>query len=167
MQDVLLGVPGPGRVREAPARRRVALGAPLLVVISFAVAAPLAELVAALGGGHDPALGPVLLGLAALAVGCFARPVASLAIGPVFWLFFDGFVVDRSGSLGWDGRQDAVGLLVLVGAGLVGGLLGALAPHVRAGGARLRALLAGRFGRESLEPFVPVAPPSRYSWYWN
>jgi hypothetical protein len=168
--DVLLTAPA-----QAPARRRVALGAPLLVVFSFVVAAPLSELLAAVDGRHGTAggaaggvaLGIAVLGAAALAVGWFGRPLASVVIGPVFWLFFDAFVVNRSGSLGWDGGRDALGLAVLLGAGLAGGLMGALTPWLRDSGTRLRAAVTGRFGRASLEPFSPVAPPPGYSWYWN
>jgi len=167
VQNILVGAPGPGRTAPAPVRRRPALGAPLLVVLSFAVAAPLSELLAAIGGRHGAVLGTVVLGVAALVVGWFGRPLAGVVIGPVFWLFFDGFVVDRSGSLGWNGRTDAVALAVLVGAGLAGGLLGVLVPRVRAGGVRLRAAIAARLGRASLEPFAPGAPPRGHSWYWN
>ena len=167
MQDTLLGVPGSGRTAAAPVRRRAGLRAPMLTVLSFAVAAPLSELLAAVGGRHDAALGTVVLGAAALAVGWFGRPAAAVVVGPVFWLFFDGFVVDRSGSLGWNGRTDAVGLAVLAGAGVAGGLLGALVPRLRGGGARLRAAAMARSGRASLVPFAPVAPPRGHTWYWN
>lgn len=168
MPDLLLGAPGPGRTAGPPVgRRRTALAAPLLVVLCFVVAAPLTELLAALGATRDPVAGLAALGAAALLVGWFARPAASVLIGLVFWLFFDGFVVHRSGSLGWDGAQDALRLGVLVGAGLLGGLLGALAPLVRSAVARLRTATGDRFGRASLEPFDPVAPPPGHPWYWN
>ncbi len=167
MQDLLLGTPGHGRTARAPAGRRSALAAPLLVVLCFVVAAPLAELLAALGAGRDPVAALAALGAAALMVGWFARPAASLLVGLVFWLFFDGFVVHHSGSLGWDGARDAARLGVLVGAGLLGGLLGALVRYVRSVLARLRAATTDRFARASLEPFEPVAPPPGHPWYWN
>ncbi|QMU68786.1 hypothetical protein [Streptacidiphilus sp. P02-A3a] len=168
MPDLLLGTPGHGRTAHPPVgRRRTALAAPLLVVLCFAVAAPLAELLAALGTGRDPAAALVAFGAAALAVGWFARPAASLVIGLLFWLFFDGFVVHHSGTLGWDGARDALRLGVLVGAGLLGGLLGALAPGVRSVLAGLRTATTGRLARASLEPFEPVAPPPGHPWYWN
>jgi len=166
VRQALLGADS-GRTAYPRTRRRTALGAPLMVVLTFAVAAPLSELLAALGGSRDPAVATVLMGAAALLLGWFARPVAGIVVGPVCWLFLDGFVVHHTGSLGWQGGPDALRLGVLVGAGLAGGLLGALAPAARAAAARLRAATLGRFGRASLEPFDPVAPPAGHSWYWN
>ncbi|QMU76098.1 hypothetical protein GXW83_10485 [Streptacidiphilus sp. PB12-B1b] len=173
MQDVLLGTGagGAGTV-SAPVGRRAALGAPLLLVVAFAVAAPLSMLLAVVGGSRDPVfaqtVAPALLAAAALAVGCLGRPGPSLVVGPVFWLFWDGFVVHRSGVLGWDGALDATRLGLLVAAGLAGGLLAALAPHLRAAGARLRApAVAAGLRRASLEPFRPVPPPRTHSAFWN
>ena len=173
MQDVLLGAGGgAGGAVSAPRGRRTVLGPGLLLVVSFAVAAPLSVILAAVGGTRDPAVlqtvSLALLGAGACAVGALARPRASLVVGLVFWPFFDGFVVHRSGVLGWDGVHDTVRLAVLVGAGLLGSLLGALAPHARSLPGRLRAALDGTlFRRASLEPFQPVPPPRGHSWYWN
>ncbi|MBC3841853.1 hypothetical protein GXW82_21420 [Streptacidiphilus sp. 4-A2] len=130
MQHALRGTDG-GRIAPAAAPRRPALGASSLVVVSFAVAAPLSELLAALGGARAPTAALAVSAVAALLLGRFARPGAALVIGPLFWLFLDGFVVHRSGTLGWDGTQDGIRLAVLAGAGVGGALVRALVSRVR------------------------------------
>lgn len=116
---------------QPPDGGRAALRTPLLVVVCFAVAAPLAILAAAVGETRHPALMLAVLAIGAFAVGCAAEPVGSVLIGLLFWLFYDGFVVNRSGVLAWDGRTDALRLAVLVGAGLLGSLLGLLVRRIR------------------------------------
>ena len=133
MSVTLLHLPRPNaRTREGyaattPARDRSGVRAPMLLVASFAVAAPVAVLVAAVGGAHAPVTALVLLGVAAFAVGWAAEPVSAVVVGLVFWLFFDGFDAHRWGVLSWDGRTDATRLGLLVAAGV----LGALVRHLR------------------------------------
>jgi hypothetical protein len=105
--------------------RRVGLRAPMLTVLSFAVAAPLAILLASVGELPHPVFELVALCAAAFAVGCAADLAGSVVVGLVFWLFFDGFDVDRWGVLGWDGHTSAVRLGVLVAAGVLGAAFGA------------------------------------------
>ena len=131
MSVTLLHLPRPSaRTREGyaattPARDRSGVRAPMLLVASFAVAAPVAVLVAAVGGAHAPVTALVLLGVAAFAVGWAAEPVSAVVVGLVFWLFFDGFDADRWGVLGLHGHDAVPGLLVLVAAGVLASLLGA------------------------------------------
>lgn len=120
---------GPSRDRTQPVAtgRPTGARAPMLLVLSFAVAAPVSILFAALGEAHAQVFMLVVLCLGACAVGCTARPADSLVVGPVFWLFLDGFVVNRRGDLDWDGHLDAIRLGALVGAGLLGSLLAVVA----------------------------------------
>jgi hypothetical protein len=106
------------------AGRRAGLRAPLLTVLSFAVAAPLSILLATAGGRPHPVFELVVLCVAAFAVGCAADLAGSVVIGLVFWLFFDGFDADRWGVLGWDAHSSAIRLAVLVAAGVVGAAVG-------------------------------------------
>ncbi|MFC1430047.1 hypothetical protein ACEZDB_05170 [Streptacidiphilus sp. N1-3] len=120
--------------RSAPAAHAVAdrrdlLQAPMALVVAFAVAAPASILLAAVGAWGHPVFLLVVLCMAAFAVGRACDLAGSLLVGPVFWLFFDGFDTHRWGVLGWDGRTDAVRLGLLVAAGA----LGALAGRLRAG----------------------------------
>ena len=163
LTDPATGDPLPVR---APVRRPTALAAPLLVVVSFAVAAPLAVLLTAATAGHDPEAVLVVLCAAALAVGWIARPASSAVVGVVFWLFLDGFVIHHDGVLGWTGAADATRLGLLVGCGVVGSLLGAVIPLLRSAAAALRSTRR-RFRRASLEPFAPVFPPRGHPSYWN
>lgn len=104
--------------------RRDGLRAPLLTVLSFAVAAPLSILLTTAGGRPHPVFELVVLCVAAFAVGCAADLAGSMVIGLVFWLFFDGFDADRWGVLSWDGHSSAIRLAVLVAAGVVGAAVG-------------------------------------------
>ena len=104
--------------------RRAGLRAPMLTVLSFAVAAPLSVLLAAVGERPYPVFELVVMGVAAFAVGCAADLVGSALVGLVFWLFLDGFDLGRWGVLGWDGHTSAIRLAVLVAAGVVGAAVG-------------------------------------------
>ncbi|MFC1440364.1 hypothetical protein ABUW04_19095 [Streptacidiphilus sp. N1-10] len=104
--------------------RQAGLRAPMLAVLSFAVAAPLSVLLAAVGERPYPVFELVVMSLAAFAVGCAADLAGSVLVGLVFWLFLDGFDLGRWGVLGWDGHTSAVRLAVLVAAGVVGAVVG-------------------------------------------
>jgi hypothetical protein len=145
---------------------RAALRAPMLVVVSFAVAAPLSILFVAAGEARYPAFVLAVLGAAAFAVGWVADLAGSAVIGLVFWLFFDGFVVHRDGVLGWDGRTDGFRLAVLLTAAVLGSVLGILAPYLRRARTGLRTARR-RFRRASLEPFTAELPSPRHPSFWN
>lgn len=104
--------------------RRAGLRAPMLTALSFAVAAPLSILLAVVGERPYPVFELVVMCVAASAVGCAADLAGSVLVGLVFWLFLDGFDLDRWGALGWDGHTSAIRLAVLVAAGVVGAAVG-------------------------------------------
>jgi hypothetical protein len=159
MLETPLHPASPGRAAARPPARRPGLGAALLLAVSFAVAAPVSVLLAADGGAHQQTAVLGVLCAAAVAVGCAARPAACGVVGLVFWLVFDGFVVHRWGVLGWDGRADAIRLGALVGAGMVGSLLGLVA--------RLWPQRSHWFRRAAAQPYVPELPAPDHPWFWN
>jgi hypothetical protein len=114
-----------GYAVATPVRHRSGVRAPMLLVVSFAVAAPASILVAAAGGAHAQVTALVVLGALAFVVGWTADLLASVVVGLVFWLCFDGFDADRWGALGLHGHDALTGLVALVAAGVLGGLLGA------------------------------------------
>lgn len=132
------------QVASVAAAYRPAVAAPMMVVLAFAVAAPVSILFAAAGEGPHPLVMLVLLSAAAFAVGLAADLLGAAAVGLVFWLFFDGFDAHRWGVLGWDGRTDAVRLGVLVAAGMLGALVAYLRHLRRVGGLRRVSAGAGR-----------------------
>jgi hypothetical protein len=117
-------------VTVAAERQPRGLRAPLALALSFAVAAPLSIAFAVVDGAGHPALAASLLGVAAFAVACTVDLAGSVLVGLVFWLFLDGFDVNRWGVLGWDGHADALRLGLLVAAGILGSVVGLLAAHL-------------------------------------
>ena len=133
-----VAAPSPSATVARPAASTADRGdrwAPMGLVAAFAVAAPASILLAAAGERPHPLVVLTVLVAAAFAVGLAAGDLlGSVAIGLVFWLFFDGFDAHRFGVLGWDGHTDAVRLGVLVAAGV----LGALVRYLRVGSALRR-----------------------------
>jgi hypothetical protein len=134
---------------------RMRLPASLLLGAAFAVAACAAAVVGRAAPGTTGAGLWVFCGLA-LAVGTRARdPRAALVVGPVFWLFLDGFVEHRDGILGF-GAGEAARIGLLVACALVPGV-------VRGGWAWLRS----HPHPVTLEPFAPALPPENDQAAWN
>jgi hypothetical protein len=127
----------------------VRLPASLLLGVAFGVAA-----CGAAGAGRHQAVGfGVFCGLA-VAVGWFARDVRSaLVVGPVLWLFLDGFVEHRAGALGWGGVSEAGRLALLVVIAVLPSVIRGLSGAVRL-----------RFRRGSVEVFTPTLPPGPSTW---
>jgi uncharacterized membrane protein YczE len=119
-------------VRAVPAagHHRTGLRAPLLTVLSFAVAAPLSILLSAIGERPYQTFELVVVCIAAFAVGWVADLAGSVVVGLVFWLFFDGFDADRWGVLSWDGHT-MIRLAALVAAGVVGAAIGSTVRALR------------------------------------
>jgi hypothetical protein len=70
--------------------------------------------------------GPSQLAVMAVTVGLlswWSRPWSALFVALCGWLTFDGMVVNGSGHLGWAGREDAVRVAVIFGAGVGAALI--------------------------------------------
>jgi hypothetical protein len=153
-------------VRRALSRPvRAGLPAPLLLAVSFAVGAVTSIALAAVGAAPHVVALALLCGVCVV-VGAAGRSAACLVVGPVFWLFLDGFVEHRWGVLGWSGSVDAVRLGCLIASGVAGGVLAAGVPRASEA---VRGLWSARsrFRRASLEPFSPDLPSERHPWFWN
>ncbi|MEU5213136.1 DUF4118 domain-containing protein [Streptomyces sp. NPDC020742] len=118
--------PRPAR-RPAPGR---ALAGDLALPLG-AVASALLATALLLTGRAAPA--PITLGafaLLTLLVSALARPLVVPAVALVSWMFYDGFVVNRSADLTF-GPSDRTALLVLLLVGSVGAGYAAVARAVR------------------------------------
>jgi hypothetical protein len=76
------------------------------------------------------------LGVMAAAVGfvCWwCRVLPSIFASACAWLMLNGIVVNGAGRLGWDGRDDAIRVGVLLGVGLLVAMTRALELHLRWG----------------------------------
>lgn len=132
---------------------------PLLFVVAFGVALVASVLAGAVTTPEHAVVGLVLVGTACAAVARRGKDLrAALVVGPMFWLFFDGFVEHRDGTLGWDGWTETWRLAVLLAAA-------ALPLVVR--GARGRWTARTRFRRASLEWYEPEMPERRHPSAWN
>lgn len=144
---------------DVSAALSTALPTPLLFVLAFGVAAVVALFAGAVTSPKHAVVGLVMVGLAAAGVtrrGTGLR--AALVVVPVFWLFFDGFVEHRDGTLGWAGWTDAWRLAALVA-------MAALPALVR--GAVGLWTARSRFRRASLEWFEPEMPSRHDPSAWN
>ncbi|MEY9849469.1 hypothetical protein [Streptacidiphilus sp. MAP5-3] len=149
--------------QDSPPDLSAAAAAPLptslLFVLAFGIAAVAALFAGAVTSPRHAVVGLVMVGLACAVVtrrGSGLR--AALVVVPVFWLFYDGFVEHRDGTLGWAGWTDAWRLAALVA-------MAALPALVRAAVGLWTA--RSRFRRASLESFEPEMPSRRHPSAWN
>jgi hypothetical protein len=70
----------------------------------------------AAGGTRRPVAALCVLGLAVLVIAVRTAWPASLGVGALGWLFYDGFFVGRHAQLAWHGVADLRALGVLLGA---------------------------------------------------
>jgi hypothetical protein len=113
----------------------------------------------AAGGTRRPVVALCVLGLAVLVIALRTQWPASLGVGALGWLFYDGFFVGRHAQLAWHGVADLRALGVLLGAA-VGGIAiswaraawvhGALAGPASSGGAAVISLAEARAARQGL-----------------
>jgi len=74
----------------------------------------------AAGGTRWPVVALCVLGLAVLVIAVETPWPASLGVGALGWLFYDGFFVGRHAQLAWHGAADLRALGVLLGAAIGG-----------------------------------------------
>jgi len=94
------------------------------LLAGYCVAALATVAAVACGGTRHPVLAVAVLAAGLIAAGARLTLPAALGSGVIGWLFFDGFVIGRHASLGWDGVREAWWLAVLLAAAAGGHALG-------------------------------------------
>ena len=94
---------------------------------TLAVAVALARAGTGVGWGTQLAVMAVTVAL----VSWCCRVLPSLLVAVLGWLMLNGIVVNGGGRLGWDGRDDAIRVGVLLGAGLAAALARAFELRLR------------------------------------
>lgn len=86
--------------------------------IGFTVAVAVSLVVVAAGGTRHHTAALAAYAVVTAAVAAFTAMTEGVAVAGTAWLFMNGFVVNRSGELRWDGTADLTRVLVLDAAAL-------------------------------------------------
>jgi hypothetical protein len=123
------GPGGPGRPDGSRRRFRRAAG-PLT---GYCAAAAGTAVAVAAGGTRHPVAAIAVVALVLLAAATRMTLPAALISGAIGWFFYDGFVIGRHASLGWDGVREVWWLLILMAAAGCGYALGRVFAHAGTG----------------------------------
>jgi K+-sensing histidine kinase KdpD len=97
----------------------------------------------AVAANLDPRIGFAAFAVAVAALAWWAAPAVALSLGAMAFLFVDGFVLNRGGTLSWNGGDDVLRLATLLAIALfVSNSSQSHAESLRR--KRVRAALAGR-----------------------